>query len=465
MPELTEESIQLESAESASPVITRLLGNYLAGDDARVFEFAAWEKVGLHLLNKLPLVFAKQAVRLRFELSALDPDVAAALRTDDLVKARINDYRAIRGKQFPIVILGAAMGGASAHIAAVLRAPFLPQPFILGIRGGSPDDEVDAHLRLTSRVARSVLERNPDLLGIAHFDPIHDGWLTRIVSHLRFKLIDLPDDYKRFIQEILQPGGLILYLDCQARWLQYELGERHRYQVGGWGGIPAREFINGSERINAALENAGSPHSGGWGLEHETPIERPESEWGSEPGLMQAVQAFARREGYRFERIVGLNPHAFSILAYAAHKELYEIQGREPQGVVIETFTQYDPALILRAGLLPLWLIFNTTDSLAFLGSRLEDFDSDLPLYFSGLVTLSRTPDMVPWEQWAHLLSGFDMHNIGASSERYPEDLVSLWKWSERLQQQINMELWQESPGALGEDVFLDLARAHAMLP
>ncbi|MGD8731677.1 MAG: hypothetical protein PVH92_07355 [Anaerolineales bacterium] len=458
------EYTQLESAESASPVITRLLASYLVGEKASVFEFATWEKVGLQLLNHLPLVLARQAVRHRFKASAFDPEDAKNVSTDDLVKARIKDYTEIKGKQFPLVILGAALGGASAHLAAVLGSPFLPQPFILGLRGGSPDDELNAHLELTSRVARAVLDRNPDLMGIAHFDPIHDGWLTRVVSHLRFKLIDLHDAYKRFIREILQPGGMLLYLDSQARWLQYELGERHRYQVGGWGGIPPREFLEGSERIDAALERAGSSHRGGWSIPYKTPKEMPESEWGSEPGLIAALQAFALEEGFRFERIVGLDPHAFSVLAYAAHEKLYNLQGREPQGVVIETFTQYDPALILRGGLLPLWLIFNTTDSLAFLKSRLHDFGRELPVYFSGLVTLSRTPDMVPWEQWAQALSGFEMRSIGARAQRYPEDLVSLWQWSERLQAQLAADQWCDSPGVLDGNILLQIAYSLGML-
>jgi hypothetical protein len=112
-------------------------------------------------------------------------------------------------------------------------------------------------------VAREVLERNPNIKAIAHFDPIHDGWLTRTISHLRLKLIDLPVAYQGFIRKFLAPGGTILYLDCSAHWLQFHLSDRFSVQVGGWGGIPSEEFISGSERIDRFLEAAGSTHRGG----------------------------------------------------------------------------------------------------------------------------------------------------------------------------------------------------------
>ncbi len=457
--------VQLESAESASPVITRLLGNYLVGDDASVFEFSGWEKAGLRLLNVLPLSFARTAVKLRFQISAVNPQDAQAVMTRDLVETRLNDYAALQGRKFPAIVIGAAMGGASAHLAAVLGVPFLPQPFILGLRGGSPDDDIESHVELTSWVARRILDRNPELMAVAHFDPIHDGWLTRVISHLRLKLIALPQGYKRFIRNMLEPGGVIVYLDCHARWLQFELGEQHRYQVGGWGGIPAREFIEGSERIDRALARAGSPHRSGWRVAGLEPTSLPESEWGSEPGLERALRTFADQEGFRFQSIVGRDPHAFSTLAYRAHEILYEQQGRLPQGVVVETFTQYDPGMAIRAGLLPLWLIFNTTDSLEFLKTQIPDFPKELPVYFNGLVTLSRTPDMASWEAWAQALAAFDMRDVGARPQRYPEDLVSLWEWSERLLTQLDPTAWWEDPGRLKTDTLMTLAASSGMTP
>ncbi len=444
-----------ESAESASPVLTRLIAGVLTGYPETVFNFNAVEKIGLALLNRLPVSVARTVVRQQFRWTALSPLEAEKLQVEQLVAARLADYAGVDGT-FDTILVGSAMGGATAHLAAVLGAPFLPQPFILGLRGGSPEDEVPPHLALTSRVAERILDRNPEVMAIGHFDPIHDGWLTRVVTHLRLKLIDLPRGYREFLQNRLKPGGTIVYLDCEARWLHYKQGARQVYQIGGWGGISPEEFIEGSERIDRALTESGSKHRGGWGIPDQEPVEGPESEWGSEPGLDQALEVFAREQGYGFERITFDDPQGFSRLAFLAHEELYRRQGREAEGVVVETFTQYDPQLVLSSGLLPLWLIFNTKDSREFLETQTQFFPRGKPVYFSGLVTLSRTPDMVPWEGWAQALEGFSWTSIGARPSRYPEDLISLWRWSERLRD-LTPPLEAVMPSTLPLSTLLDL--------
>jgi hypothetical protein len=101
-------------------------------------------------------------------------------------------------------------------------------------------------------------------------------------------------------------------------------------------------------------------------------------------------------------------------------------------------------------------LIFNTTDSREFLETQRQFFPRGKPVYFSGLVTLSRTPDMVPWEGWAQALEGFSWTSIGARSSRYPEDLISLWRWSERLRE-LAPPLEAFKPSTLPLSALLDL--------
>ena len=439
------DALMYESAESASPVITRLVAGVLNGKHEKVFQFTAWEQFGLRVLNVLPPELARTIVRAQFSRSALASKRALQIDVDDLVEQRLGDYRDLEGR-YPVVVMGSALAGATAHIAAVLGGPYLPQPFILGLRGGSPDESVEPHLSITSPVADEILKHNPKVRAIAHFDPIHDGWLTRSVSHLRLKLIDLPAAYHEFLRKFLMPGGTILYLDCRAQWLQFPIADRFTFQVGGWGAISPEEFITGSERIDQALAASGSPHRGGWRHPHIEPIWSPESEWGSEPGLDHALQAFAESNGYRYKRVHFLHPHDFSRLALRAHEALYSILGREIAGVVVETFTQYDPFTVLQAGLLPLWLIFNTSDSLEFMQSMLQQISPDLPIFFSGLATLSRTPDMVPWEAWSSAIEGRRWHNIGAGPRRYPEDLVALFQWGERLRRSLAIDPSQPLP-------------------
>ncbi|MFN2149654.1 MAG: hypothetical protein ACK2T2_14810, partial [Anaerolineales bacterium] len=107
-------------------------------------------------------------------------------------------------------------------------------------------------------------------------------------------------------------------------------------------------------------------------------------------------------------------------------------------------------------GLLPLWLVFNTHDSLEFLTRERRDFPEHLPVFLNALVTLSRTPDMVTWDEWAGALDGFDWRSIGARRDKYPEDLPALSLWLERLQGLS--EPLDRIPDALSVDELLTLA-------
>ncbi len=422
----------LESRESSSPIITRAVAAGLLNRTFDALNLPLWQKAGLTVLSVFPPAVARRVAQWDMVRGALDQDQVEELRVEQLIAERLADYQSLAG-QFDSVVIGAALGGAAAHLALAVNALFLPQPFILSFHGGSPNDEVGSHFERSRSIAGKILANNKGVLAVGHFDPIHDGWLTRKINHLRLKLVDLPQGYREFLRRKLRPGGSILYLDCGAKWLQYELGPRHVYQIGGWGGIPAEEFLRGSVRIDDILATRGSPHRGGWRVEGMEPRERPESEWGSEPGLGSALETFAAENGFQFFRIRLPHPHDFSRLAYQTYIDLCHENEIEPQGVVVETFTQYDPTTVLRGGLLPVWLIFNTDDSRAFLSSCRPSFPPSKPVFFSGLVTLSRTPDMVPWSGWVEALDGLDWVNIGVRPHRYPEDMMALWSWPTRL--------------------------------
>lgn len=422
----------LESRASSSPVITRAVASALTGTPFDVFSFYGWQKFALLILDHFPVSLRNRLVRWDTRQLALPPEWSGSITTEQLVAERIADYEDFEGP-FDAVLIGAALGGATAHLATTLGAPFLPQPFILSFQGGSPTDEVGPHLQNALALAGPMLERNQGIQVVSHFDPIHDGWLTKDINHLRVKLLDLPAGYIRFLRERLRPGGAIVYLDCEAKWLQYEIEERHVYQIGGWGGISAEEYLQGSERIDDSLAASGSKHRGAWRLEGYPLRERAESEWGSEPGLKRAVRSFAAREGYNFVPIELPQPLDFSRLAYRAQLERCIQSGTVPQGVVIETFTQYDPTTVDQGALLPFWLIFNTSDSLEFLKKEFPNFPEGIPIFFSGLVNFSRTPDMVPWNAWKQVFQGREWINIGARPERYPEDLPALWRWPQKL--------------------------------
>jgi hypothetical protein len=310
-----------------------------------------------------------------------------------------------------------------------LGGPFLPQAFVTTLRGGSPNGDPQVYLKRSLELALAIARTNPSIQTIQHYDPVHDGWLTRYTNHLRFKLLDLPQAYQQFLQRHLEPGGAVVYLNCGARWLRYRLADRSVFQVGGWGDISAQEFILGSPRLQEYARSAGLSQSV-WGLESYPLEEGPESEWGCEPGLGAALQAYCKLHGYRFVEIALPHPHDYSRLAFFVQRTLLEQTGVQPAGVLIETFSQFDATAVQKSGLLPLWLVFNTRDSLAFLQYMRPYFPQDKPVFFSPLITFSMTPDLVPWEGWQTALQGLDRRNIGARASHYPADALALTSWA-----------------------------------
>lgn len=428
---MTQPTILTESPESSSPLVTRAVAAGLSNLEIDSYPLASWQRIALRLLGAFPQSAARFVLS-RFEsFSGLDPAGLDNLSISTLIHTRLQDYKNIPGK-FPVITLGSALGGASAFLSLALNGPFLPQAFVTTLKGGSPDGDVSTYFDRSAGLALEIARKNPHVFTIQHYDPIHDEWMTRRVNHLRLKLLDLPESYADFIRSTLLPGGSVCYLDCQAQWLRYRVGERSVFQVGGWGDISPEEFLDGSSRIHEYAERLGLQNTR-WRLP-DYPLERgPESEWGSEPGLAEALQAFCQREGFNFFAISLPEPHDFSRLAWLSMLRMLEKDGRQPAGVFIEMFSQFDPMLSFASGLLPIWLVFNTWDSLRFLQGMLPNFPQNQTILFSPLSTFTPTPDIVPWIEWEKCLQGTSWVNIGARASHYPADALALIDWKRPL--------------------------------
>lgn len=426
----------LESPESSSPLVTRAVAAGLCGVSSDNYMFPGWQKTLLSILGTLPQGVASFAIS-RFEsFSGLSPDVLQHFSIEQLISERLNDY-AILQQKFPAVLVGAALGGASTYLSLSMGGPFLPQAFVLSLKLGSLTGDVNEYLHRSLQPALRIAAENPQIMTIQHYDPVHDGWMTRFINHLRFKLLGLPPPYSDFIKSRLVPGGAVVYLDSGATWLRYRVGPRSVFQVGGWGGIPAKEFLDGSDRIQKYALRAGLKTMD-WKLKDYPMESGPESEWGTEPGLGEALEVFCKREGYRFVPLSLPHPRDFSRLAFAAANKLLEKENRQPAGVLVEMFSQFDAFAARQAGLLPLWLIYNTQDSLEDLIRMQAQFPRGKPVFFSPLATFSFTPDMVPWKDWEAALAGFKWMNIGTRPNHYPADARALIKWVEPLRKWVN---------------------------
>lgn len=423
----------MESRESSSPVVTRSVAAALNHEIIPGYEFSWFERLGLRLLGYLPSGLSQLLVPWAQRSGGLDPRTAASITSEGLIGNRLMDYRNLHGP-FPAAVVGVAQGGTTAHLARLLNAPFLPQAFVLTLRGGSPHGDAQQYFELSKDLAVHITNRNPDFISIQHFDPVHDGWLTRSLNHLRLKLVEMPEAYRAFIRSHIVPGGDVVYLDGGATWLRQKVGNRNYFQAGGWGDISAEEFYSGSERL-MQYSTQEKLTSSRWRLSEFEIESGPESEWGSEEGLAQSLEEFCLHEGYQFNRIRFETPNDFSLLAFLAYQQFFEAQNIKPCGAVIEMFSQFDATIVHQAGLLPIWLIFNTGDSLEFMNKMLGQVPSDLPVFFSALSTFSKTPDMVNWQDWVNALAGRQWVNAGARGSHYPADTLALLDWKKPLLQ------------------------------
>jgi hypothetical protein len=91
-------------------------------------------------------------------------------------------------------------------------------------------------------------------------------------------------------------------------------------------------------------------------------------------------------------------------------------------------FTCVNPAAVRASCLIPLWLPWNCTDSLAFLKQMTPRFDRDRLVLFTLLSNFSLTPDTVSWDEWASALSAFDAKMPGRRRRLFPSDPVGLWR-------------------------------------
>lgn len=429
-------SIKLESLDSSSPLVTKSIAAGLMGEDFKGYEFQPWQRAGLSLLSRMPAWVNKPVISFLSRFSAINPSLARNLEIEKLISERLADYRELEG-HFQVITTGAALGGATAQISLAMGAPFLPIAFVMTLRGGSVRGETREYFMRSFDLSKSITQDNPEIMAIQHFDPVHDGWITRWANHLRLKLLSLPEIYKNYIRRNLTPGGSICYLDCGARWLRYRVGERNIFQIGGWGDISPQEFINGSTRLKNYAEKArltGYPwHLDGYPLE-----EGPESEWGCEEDYLNSLRDFCQENGYRLIHISLPDPHDFSTLAFKCTQSLLEKANRRPAGVFIEMFSQFDPTITMRSGLLPVWLVFNTHISLDYLRKMKTEFMTDKPVFFSALSTFTITPDIVPWEKWMEELKDFEVVNCGARADYYPTDLQALIAWRRQLEPWIS---------------------------
>ncbi len=449
------------SQQDSSAVAMRSVAAALQGEFVNVWNTSSWQQHALRLVAVGGKKASITAIERFVANSGVDPIIARRITASSLAGWAVSLYADLQGP-LDTIIIGAPNGGV-AHLAVALGAPLLSQHFLVSYNDPTPPDDVQTYQEHGAELAEVTLRRNADLAVVNHYDPLHDRFLIKYVNHLRYKLLDLPEAYKAFIYQVLRPGGTIIFTDCRYPWPMYFIEERHWFQVGGLGGLPARDFIEGTHPQISALQEASSGTPvGNWGLPGRTAFEMPESEWGALPPLHHRVAEFARENAYEFVALEGPHPEFFSYLAFRVWHKLLSRAGIEPQGVFLESFTQVAPLAGRAAALLPVWIPWNCENSLSFLQRIQRDFRQiralrDKPIFWLPFPNFVESFDMAPWESWLDALKGLDVRPMGMRDHLYPADPQALFATRE-----VFMAWVADHPSAVDQYASLNLILQEA---
>ena len=337
--------------------------------------------------NHLPRAVKERIYALSGWTEAVQRRQVGRIHADRLAEWVVGHYP----KQQSDVAFVGSSNGALTHLAAALRAPWLPQTLLLPVRRhGVPPEDASEDLRRMRSTGEELLRANPDWALHHMHDPNQDRLMVAGMCYFRTKWLRLPPAYVRHLRDVLRPGGTLVVSDCAMRWPTTHVSERYTFQHGGFGGATLDELRHGSERVREFLRSYGSDYTRF--VAPEPDGESPEAEWGFEPRLMEDLRHVADREGWNLVRLCHDEPESLSAPVADLHRAWYRQNGLPTGRLLVESFMLLDTYGALRTGSVPFWTVFNKEPSLraleCYLDAR-EPFDEIRMALFSHGVELS----------------------------------------------------------------------------
>jgi hypothetical protein len=407
--------------------VARALGRYLRGKDHRGMSVGPGSPTLADLASSLPSRARRGTFSSMGAQQGIPLDQARRISADDIAEWVTGQYGC---GPYPAVVIGSP-SGAAVHLAAALRAPYLPQTLLVAVRdlGTHPDDPVGAMAALAP-TTRLVAQRNPEVAVYHMHDPAQDRPMLDAMAYLRLKRRTLGRTLERFLEARLAPGGTIVVVESTRTWRSRAVGERAYFQFGCLGGVPEQEYHHSGARIADYLAREGSPRRG-W-EPPEPDARRPEAEWGFDPGLRPDLERLAASCGYRLRRLVVDEPQELSDFVADLHRWWYRRRGLPAQRLLVQSYVQWDPLWTQRLGAVPFWIRFNMQPSFQDLQrylERAEPYDHiHLNLFSQGLWS----PGVVPVRHWRELIaSKARVHGevIGVDEDSYPLDTGSTMRF------------------------------------
>ena len=349
------------------------------------------------------------------EFKRYTPEEALSLNLNEQcrkITALYEDF--VKGRRFDAVIFGAPNGGI-VNLAVAMGVPYLCSQFRVPVLIGSENrDDLEPYAKVVKLLGNRWTVRHTWSSVDCLVDPIHDRMDLGVCAHVRSKFIDIPPAYKEFIEGHISPRGTLIFVNVTYPWTKYRLGERTYLQVGGLGEVAPEEYLEGSERLEKFLEAELSTHRGGWNLPDYEFMPRPESEWGVEPEIKEAVLKYCKERGYDLLYLEHSHPAGFNIIAAHAMHMKHTADGGTCGGYFINIFWALCPTLALRARLLGSWFTFTDGASLKIAEQQLRRLLKDFPevpkkaiLGYYWSYPRAKILDVVPPSGWLEMLSKY----------------------------------------------------------
>jgi len=388
----------------------------------------------LPAVNALPTRLREEIYRRGSGAEAVDPARLHAVSAEAVARWMVGHYPQ---RRYPAMVIGSS-NGALAHLAAALGAPYLPQTFLLPVRQPQvhPDDP-GAGLAAGRGPGRMVLDANPDVALHHMHDPNQDRLSLARMTYFRLKRRRLGPAFTGFLTDNLPRGATLIVADGRLRWPVTRLGDRHVFQFGAFGGMPAQEYRAGGDRVADHLRRHGSDRRD-WDAP-PADEEAPEAEWGLDPALLAELEDLADRHSWRLCRIPFDEPDDIGGLVADLYRWWYRRHRRPATRLLVEQFVLLDPHLALTRGLVPYWSAFPVDASADALERHLDAADHAVEPYDEILMTLfshgTEGVGLAGIDRWRSLLGRARGRGafLGVDPERFPRDFASFVRFSREL--------------------------------
>lgn len=385
-------------------------------------------------INAVPPVLREKLYSWSGWKDALGSDEIEKLRSEDISRWVVSVYPQ---KKYPGIMFGSA-NGAVTHLCAALGIPWLPQTYLVAIRRFLKPDEIIKDILWGRKHIRPFLDKNPDLHAYQMHDPVQDRLMVQKMAYFRIKKSTLGTTFQRFITNNRTSGAPLFTVECTFRWPAFHAGDRHFFQLGGFGATTPYEYLNGSARVQSFLKRVDAPVTG-WDTFPPTG-EYPEAEWGYLEEVNEDIRAFAKEHKIPLTRILFDHPEDISPFVADLYRWWYKIRGRVSHRLLIENFGLLTPFDAVETTSIPFWLVFNTETSYKFLCQYLDKHKAFKEMYLMLMSNgVTEGLGLTTIEEWQGILQRASERGefIGVDEREYPMDFATFIRYNNELKAKI----------------------------